>query len=108
MSTHQSAHQNVHIIPHLSQSNPSGVPSRLVEEALSIKLKTLTNQTLPDFTERLNRSVDRHDSQLPILPPEITRDVFNKAIVELQEYLGEYHVVVNDRELDDGWYMEHP
>lgn len=98
---------HVHV-PELSQSNPSGVPSRLVEEALTIKLKALTNQTLSDSTERLNRQVDRHDRQLPILPPEITREVFNKAIVELQEYLGEHHVVVNDRNLDDGWYMEHP
>ncbi|GJJ11909.1 hypothetical protein Clacol_006147 [Clathrus columnatus] len=106
----------------LMLSIPNGIPPRLIEEALTIKQKTFSNRTnkkkslSKDGDEISSRDKLEHDGKLPILPPGVTREVFTKAIVELRNILGggaeeqttAAAVVVNDKPLDDGWYLEHP
>ncbi|KAF8577799.1 vanillyl alcohol oxidase [Ramaria rubella] len=87
----------------LSRHNPSGVPSRLVEAAHEAKRRTWENSTLLEASESFETN-----SQLPVLPPDTTRDCFDRAILQLKTELGENHVVINDKPLVDGWYMEHP
>jgi hypothetical protein len=77
----------------------SGVPERLQQDAVRAKSNTWSLKTLPDSRPR--------ESSLR-LPPGITRDVFDTAIKSLREVLGEPGVELNDKDLIDGWYMQHP
>jgi hypothetical protein len=85
-------------IPRLSTIH-SGVPARLSDEAAAAKEKTYSLRTLPTSVPR--------QSQLR-LPPDVTREVFDKAIEELRRVLDKDAVELNDKPLVDGWYMEHP
>lgn len=86
--------------PVLSDSHHSGISQRLLEEAKASKSRLYSNRTVPSVTAR--------KGELPVLPPDTTREQFNAAIDELQKILGSRHVVLNDRPLEDGWYIEHP
>jgi len=86
----------------LSDDVPSGVPERLLPVAESVKEKIWQGKTLDDSYIRTE------GIELPILPPDITREKFNIAIRELTEQIGKENVILNDQALVDGWYMEHP
>lgn len=90
--------------PALSNLVPSGVPPRLAEVAHDAKERVFASRTLKDSDTR----EPGVDSQLPVLPPDTTREAFNIATKELRADLGVEHVVLNDKPLVDGWYMEHP
>ena len=77
----------------------SGVPTRLSKEADAAKERLFSLRTLPNSTPR--------QSSLR-LPPNTSREKFDTAIAVLVEVLGEKGIELNDRELVDGWYMEHP
>jgi hypothetical protein len=77
----------------------SGVPDRLSKEAEAAKERLYSLRTLPNSTPR--------QSSLR-LPPNTSREKFDKAIAALVEVLGPKGVELNDKELVDGWYMEHP
>ncbi|KAF2122678.1 glycolate oxidase [Lophiotrema nucula] len=76
-----------------------GYPKRLAEEAKYSKDRLLSHKTLPDSVPR-QRGVR--------LPPDTSRETFDEAIAALQQELGKDNVVVNDKPLIDGWYLEHP
>jgi hypothetical protein len=77
----------------------SGVPARLSKEADAAKERLYSLRTLPKSTPR--------QSSLR-LPPNTSREQFDTAIAALVEVLGPKGVELNDKELVDGWYMEHP
>lgn len=77
----------------------SGVPERLASVAQEAKDRLYSHKTAPDNTPR------RHDVRLP---PNTTRDAFDRAILALRSTIGEDNVVVNNQPLVDGWYLEHP
>ncbi|KAF8865878.1 glycolate oxidase [Acephala macrosclerotiorum] len=85
-------------IPSLTTTH-SGVPTRLKDEADAAKDRLYSLKTLPD-------SVPRKSSVR--LPPNISQETFDEAIVALTKQLGEDGVELNDKPLVDGWYMEHP
>ncbi len=78
----------------------SGVPKRLIDHARDAKNRLLSGRTVPESTER--------KEEVPRLPPDTTREHFNKAISDLTSKLNSEKVVINDQALKDGWYMEHP
>jgi len=78
----------------------SGVPERLASVAQVAKDKFYAHKTLPETVPRRK--------ELPRLPPGTTRENFDRAIFELRNQIGSPNVVLNDRPLVDGWYMEHP
>ena len=87
-------------VPILSKLHSAGVPSRLLDAANDAKSRVYRNKTVSGVTQR--------QGELPVLPPGIPRDGFNAAIDELGRVLGSEHIVLNDKPLDDGWYLEHP
>jgi FAD/FMN-containing dehydrogenase len=87
-------------VPVLTDSHHSGVSSRLAEGANAAKERVWHNKTTSGVTAR--------HGELPVLPPGIERSRFNTAIDELRRILGPQHVAINDKPLDDGWYLEHP
>lgn len=87
-------------VPILSDSHHSGISKRLAEAANAAKARVYANKTVSGVTPR--------KGELPVLPPGIQRQTFNTAIEELKRTLGSEHVVINDKPLDDGWYLEHP
>lgn len=74
----------------------SGIPKYLLEKATHAK-----NWVFEGRTKGL-----RERQRLPVVPQGIDRDEFLKALSELKETLGNEHVEVNDKPLEDGWYME--
>lgn len=84
--------------PTLSSSH-SGIPSRLLPKATHAKSLIYAGKTVPD-TQTLSRG-------LPI-PLGISKTAFLSAITELQTSLGAENVQLNDTEIKNGWYMEHP
>jgi hypothetical protein len=89
---------NLSLIPKLDSVH-SGVPARLSKEADAAKERLYSLRTLPN-------SIPRQSSLR--LPPNTSREVFDTAIATLVEVLGPKGVELNDKELVDGWYMEHP
>lgn len=87
-------------VPILSDSHHSGISKRLADAANAAKARVYANKTVSGVTPRTG--------ELPVLPPGIQRETFNTAIEELKRTLGPEHVVLNDKPLDDGWYLEHP
>ena len=85
-------------IPNLADIH-SGVPERLREEAGVAKENVDALGTLPVSSPRR--------SSLK-LPPDISRDDFDKAIGALKGRLGNEAVELNDKPLVDGWCTEHP
>jgi FAD/FMN-containing dehydrogenase len=77
----------------------SGAPSRLDEEAENTYSRMLSNKTL-------TRSETRKSGLR--LPPDTTFEEFQLAIRKLQDEIGAEYVQVNDKPLDDGWYLDHP
>lgn len=86
-------------IPSLAQTH-TGVPKRLSKEAVTVKDSLTALRTLPPSVPR--------QGELPRLPPNTSREKFNKAIAALTSDLGASKVELNDKALVDGWYMEHP
>ncbi|KDQ57615.1 vanillyl-alcohol oxidase [Jaapia argillacea MUCL 33604] len=86
-------------IPLLDKKH-SGVPSDYLEQAKGSKARLYSNKTLPASVPR--------DEEVPVLPPDVTREIFDAAIAELKRKLGEENVELNDKPLVDGWYLEHP
>jgi hypothetical protein len=84
--------------PLLSQKH-SGIPERLSKEAKEARERLWSNKTLPDTRPR-QRAV--------VLPPNVTKDKFDAAVKDLRQQLGSASVELNDKPLQDGWYMEHP
>ncbi|OQE13590.1 hypothetical protein PENSTE_c052G00782 [Penicillium steckii] len=76
----------------------SGIPRNLLRSAAQVKANLVSNQTI-DPRER---------AQLPVLPQGFTSSQFATALAEIIHYLGKQHVEINDKPLDDGWYIEHP
>ena len=76
-----------------------GVPDRLIAESAAAKQRLYASKTLPASVARRK--------EFPI-PPEVTREAFEAAIVELRQAVGTENVELNDKPLLDGWYMEHP
>jgi FAD/FMN-containing dehydrogenase len=77
----------------------SGAPARLGTAASQLRDQLQSNRTLP--IRRPRKSPVR-------LPPDTTTEEFSKAVVELQGHIGSDNVLVNDQDLEDGWYIEHP
>ncbi|KAF2201600.1 glycolate oxidase [Delitschia confertaspora ATCC 74209] len=86
--------------PPTLQQKYSGVPERLASIAQEAKDRLYSNKTAPESVPR--------QRELPRLPPNITREAFNGAISVLRQKLGSGNVVLNDKPLVDGWYIEHP
>jgi len=74
----------------------NGVPGRLREDAADKKKKYLGLRTM--------KASETRDEDVPVLPPGISREVFDLAIEELKQKIGDANVVLNDKPLDDGWY----
>jgi hypothetical protein len=79
----------------------SGIPTRLKEQAKRAKALLFSRQASKDE----GRHARRRGVQLP---PDTTRQKFDEAIGKLKGLVGDEWVHVNDGELVDGWYMEHP
>ncbi|KAF2263005.1 FAD-linked oxidase-like protein [Lojkania enalia] len=77
----------------------SGIPSRLLPKATNAKSLIYAGKTVSD-TVPLRRG-------LPI-PQGISKPTFLSAVAELKESLGAEQVILNDKEVQNGWYMEHP
>ncbi|KAL1992451.1 hypothetical protein VTN49DRAFT_4483 [Thermomyces lanuginosus] len=92
--------QSVPPVPILSENRHSGIPANLADKANAAKARVWKNKTFSGITQR--------QGELPVLPPGIERQKFNAAIDELKQLLGPEHVVINDKPLEDGWYLEHP
>lgn len=86
------------VTPTLSQQH-SGIPQNLLHKATSAKSLIYDGKTVPD-TAPLARG-------LPV-PQGISKNAFLAAIDELRAALGADHVQLNDSEITNGWYMEHP
>ncbi|KAF3908987.1 hypothetical protein ABW20_dc0108379 [Dactylellina cionopaga] len=86
-------------IPTLNDTH-SGTPVRLLKEAQEHKNRLYSNKTVPPSWPR--------KQEVPVLPPDVDRTTFNKAIGDLQRLIGKENIEVNDKPLIDGWYMEHP
>ncbi|KAH6708778.1 glycolate oxidase [Leptodontidium sp. MPI-SDFR-AT-0119] len=84
-------------IPTLATKH-SGVPVRLAQEAVEVKAALYASKTVAESTPRTKTA----------LPPGVTQDAFDKAILELKHSLGSENVELNDKPLVDGWYIEHP
>ncbi|OIW27080.1 glycolate oxidase [Coniochaeta ligniaria NRRL 30616] len=77
----------------------SGAPSRLNEEAEATFSRMVSNRTLSKSDTRKTGLV---------LPPDTSKEDFERAISDLQSKIGAEHVQINDKPLDDGWYLDHP
>lgn len=77
----------------------SGAPSRLDAEAETTYSRMLANRTL-------EKSKTRKTGLR--LPPDTTLEEFKRAISDLKNRIGAENVEVNDKPLDDGWYLDHP
>lgn len=86
------------VTPTLTSSH-SGIPSRLLHKATHAKSLIYDGKTEPD-TAPLTRG-------LPI-PQGISKRALLEAINELKSAIGASNVEVNDKEITNGWYMEHP
>lgn len=86
--------------PLLSDEVHSGIPKRMEGDARVAKERLYSNKTMPESIPR--------ERDVPRLPPNTSREEFNKAMTELREQLGSANVEINDKPLIDGWYMEHP
>ncbi|KAF2251120.1 vanillyl alcohol oxidase [Trematosphaeria pertusa] len=84
--------------PTLSESY-SGVPSRLAAIAQEAKDRLYSHKTVPESVPR------QHNVRLP---PDTSRETFDEAVASLRQALGHENVVLNDKPLVDGWYLEHP
>ncbi|KAJ5377209.1 uncharacterized protein N7496_004618 [Penicillium cataractarum] len=84
-------------IPTLEQKH-NGVPSRLLHKAHRAKALIQDIATKPL----------RPRQRLPAVPQGIERSQFFLAIDELSREIGNENVEINDKPLDDGWYMEPP
>ncbi|KAH0835106.1 hypothetical protein FOPE_04160 [Fonsecaea pedrosoi] len=72
----------------------SGIPERLLNKAIREKSRLWENQSKEDQTPR------KRDLAIPA---GIGRSDFLKALDDLAKTLGEEHVVLNDKPLEDGW-----
>ena len=84
-------------IPSLS-SRHSGVPDRLKQQAIDAKGRLYSQRTA-------------HQSVTPrkvTLPPDTDQQSFDLAIEDIRRSLGPTNVELNDKLIEDGWYMEHP
>ncbi|KAI1760584.1 vanillyl alcohol oxidase [Hypoxylon sp. FL1150] len=86
------------IIPTLKEKH-SGAPSRLSQEAQDVRGRLFSYRTLPASQPRKKPAR---------LPPDVSLEDFETAVKELQGEIGEPNVEVNDKDLIDGWYIEHP
>lgn len=77
----------------------SGIPTNLLHKAKIAKSLIYAGKTTSD-SQPLTRG-------LPI-PQGISKSAFLAAIEDLKSALGPENVVLNDTELKNGWYMEHP
>ncbi|KAI1469086.1 putative vanilly-alcohol oxidase [Daldinia caldariorum] len=84
-------------VPLLSE-NHSGIPEFLLEKAWKAKVGIFETRTKPKATKE----------RRPVIPPGVEEQVFATALDELSKQLGQGNVERNDKELKDGWYMEHP
>lgn len=92
--------KSIRPVPILTESHHSGISKNLSKAANEAKARAWANKTASGVTPR--------QGELPVLPPGIERDRFNGAIQELKRTVGSENVVINDKPLDDGWYLEHP
>ncbi|KAF3387326.1 Vanillyl-alcohol oxidase [Penicillium rolfsii] len=84
-------------IPTLEQKH-NGVPERLLHKAHRAKALIQGIATKPV----------RPRQRLPVVPQGIERQQFFLALDELSTELGNENIEINDKPLDDGWYMEPP
>lgn len=91
---------DVSSVPILSSKTHSGAPLRLLREAKRAKALLYSNKTTIDHQSRTG--------ELPRLPPGVDRATFNRAITQLRLLIGSDNVEINDKPLNDGWYLEHP
>lgn len=77
----------------------SGAPSRLDAEAENTFSRMLSNRTLAKSETRKTGLR---------LPPDTSLEEFENAISDLRGKIGAENVEVNDKPLDDGWYLDHP
>ncbi|KAL2783798.1 hypothetical protein BJX66DRAFT_344626 [Aspergillus keveii] len=76
----------------------SGIPDNLLSPALQVKARLAGNQDLTPHERK----------ELPVVPLGHTREEFMRAVSELAHILGQQNIEINDKPLDDGWYIEHP
>ncbi|KAI1854421.1 hypothetical protein JX265_012455 [Neoarthrinium moseri] len=86
-------------VPTLADKH-SGIPQYLLEKAVNAKKAIREGSTDKVGEKKPARSV--------AIPQGVDEDTFFKAIDELRGTLGAQHVELNDKPLEDGWYMEHP
>ncbi|KAF2643710.1 FAD-linked oxidase-like protein [Massarina eburnea CBS 473.64] len=84
--------------PTLAEAH-SGIPERLLHKATDAKGLIYDGKTVQDDIP-LERG-------LPV-PQGISKSAFLAAIDELRTLLGKEHVQLNDTQISNGWYMEHP
>lgn len=85
------------LIPSLT-SIYSGVPERLVREAEAAKARLFSRKTVKESPSRRTKA----------LPPDVDQETFDQAIAQIKASLGDENVVLNDKPLVDGWYMQQP
>jgi hypothetical protein len=79
-----------------------GIPGKVTEYADSVKQKFIDNATKSPVRPRTEPPTD-----LPVLPPGVSRNDFLAAMEELRTIVdGE--VQLFDGPLDDGWYLHRP
>ncbi|KAL2428743.1 Vanillyl-alcohol oxidase [Exophiala dermatitidis] len=83
-------------------SRTSGIPSRITEDADSVKRRFEQNAT-----KSSGRGRGAEPRDLAVLPPGVTREKFNAAIAELRNIV-ENDITLVDGDLDDGWYLHRP
>ncbi|KAJ5385551.1 aryl-alcohol oxidase [Penicillium concentricum] len=91
------ASKRLPLTPTLDQKH-NGVPARLLGKA----------QRAKSLIQTVATKVPRARQRLPVIPQGVERAQFFRAIDELSTELGSAHVEINDKPLNDGWYMEPP
>ncbi|KAJ5618603.1 hypothetical protein N7528_006714 [Penicillium herquei] len=84
-------------IPTLEEKH-NGVPPRLIHKAHRAK----------GLIDNIATKEPKARKRLPVIPQGIERTRYFLAIDEISQDLGKENVEINDKPLDDGWYMESP
>lgn len=62
--------------------------------------------TLELVNANATKSTDGPADRVLALPPDTTREHFDKAIAALRLLIGDDNVILNEGSLNDGWYLD--
>ncbi|KAJ5890035.1 hypothetical protein N7504_010845 [Penicillium tannophilum] len=84
-------------IPTLEEKH-NGVPAHLLHKAYRAK----------GLIQNIATKKPQARKRLPVIPQGIEKSRFFLAINEISTEIGNKNIEINDKQLDDGWYMESP